>query len=49
MARGARIPWRKFDQQVLDYDCHEGNYAVEGAMRGARYQERQAAAGNPRE
>lgn len=46
---GGQIPWRKFDQQVLDYDCHEGNYAVEGAMRGARYQESQAAAGNPRE
>ena len=40
---GGQIPWRRFDQQVLEYDCHEGNYAVENAMRGARYQERQAA------
>lgn len=46
---GGQIPWRKFDQQVLDYDCHEGNYAVENSMRGARYQERPAAVGNPRE
>ena len=39
---GGQIPWERFDQQVLEYDCHEGNYAVENSMRGARYQESQA-------
>ncbi len=36
---GGQIPWKRFDQQILPYDCHEGNYAVENALRGARYQE----------
>ena len=44
---GGQIPWRKFDQQVLEYDCHEGNYAVENALRGARYQEGLAARNRP--
>ena len=39
---GGQIPWEKFDQQILEYACHEGNYAVENVLRGARYQERQA-------
>jgi hypothetical protein len=45
---GGQIPWRRFEQQVLEYDCHEGNYAVENSLRGARYQERQAVAAPPR-
>lgn len=40
---GGQVPYERFDDQVLEYDCHEGNYAVENSMRGARYQERQAA------
>ena len=38
---GGQVPWVRFDQQILEYACHEGNYAVENVLRGARYQERQ--------
>ncbi len=40
---GGQIPYERFDDQVLAYDCHEGNYAIENSLRGARYQERQGA------
>lgn len=40
---GGQVPYERFDDQVLEYDCHEGNYAIENSLRGARYQERQAA------
>ena len=30
--------------QVLEYACHEGNYALEGILAGAREEERKAAA-----
>jgi len=46
MPWGGQIPFERFDDQVLEYDCHEGNYAIENSLRGARYQERQAAASN---
>ena len=36
------MPWEKVDQQIREYAGHEGNYAVENVLRGARYQERQA-------
>jgi hypothetical protein len=38
---GGQIPYEKFDQQIHEYACHEGNYAVENVLSGARYQERQ--------
>jgi hypothetical protein len=47
-AWGGQIPWRRFEQQILPYDCHEGNYAVENSLRGARYQESQAVQNRPR-
>jgi hypothetical protein len=34
--------WRASDQQVYEYACHEGNYAMEGILRGARLLEREA-------
>jgi len=40
---GGQIPFERFNDQVLEYDCHEGNYAIENSLRGARYQESQAA------
>jgi len=46
MPWGGQIPFERFNDQVLEYDCHEGNYAIENSLRGARYQERQAAARN---
>ena len=33
--------------QVLEYACHEGNYALPGVLAGARAQERQAATAAP--
>ena len=46
---GGQVPFRKFDDRIYEYGCHEGNYALEGILSGARYQERQAAgAGAPR-
>ena len=44
---GGQVPWRKFDQQIYEYACHEGNYGFENVLRGARYQERQAAENRP--
>jgi hypothetical protein len=40
-------PWRvemslnKRDESIYEYACHEGNYAMEGILRGARLQEAQ--------
>ena len=31
---------------IYEYACHEGNYSMEGALRGARYQEAQASTKN---
>ena len=38
---GGQIPWVKFDQQIYEYACHEGNYALANVLRGGRYQEEQ--------
>jgi hypothetical protein len=38
---GGQIPWRRFDQQIFEYGCHEGNYALDGILRGGRYQDSQ--------
>ena len=36
---GGQLPFNRFDDQVLEYSCHEGNYALEGVLRGDRFQE----------
>ena len=33
------LPLRKSDQQIYEYACHEGNYAMPGILAGARRQE----------
>jgi hypothetical protein len=38
---GGQVPWRRFDQQIFEYGCHEGNYALDGILRGGRYQDSQ--------
>jgi hypothetical protein len=43
---GGEIPFKAFDDLLYEYSCHEGNYALDNILRGARYQERQ---GNPPE
>jgi hypothetical protein len=35
----ASIPMVRTDQPMFEYACHEANYALEGVLKGARYQE----------
>jgi hypothetical protein len=35
------LPMKKTNDRVFEYACHEGNHAMEGILRGARYQEKQ--------
>ncbi len=37
--------WRRSDQRVYEYACHEGNYALGNIMRGARLLEQDSIAG----
>jgi hypothetical protein len=34
------VPMTKIDEPIFEYACHEGNYGMEGILRGARAQER---------
>jgi hypothetical protein len=36
----AVIPMKKVDTPIYEYACHEGNYALQNIMKGARAQER---------
>ena len=36
------LPMRKSTGQIFEYACHEGNYAMEGILAGARAEEREA-------
>lgn len=36
---GGQVPFRKLGDLVYEYSCHEGNYALEGVLRGARFDE----------
>ena len=38
----ARIPMTKVNEMIYEYACHEGNYGLEGALAGARAQEKAA-------
>ena len=42
----ASIPMSRLDGPLFEYACHEGNYGLENILRGARNQERAAAAGS---
>ena len=37
------VPMAKTDDQIYEYACHEGNYALADILRGARVQEKKAA------
>ena len=37
----ASIPMLRTEERMFEYACHESNYALEGVLRGARYQEKQ--------
>jgi hypothetical protein len=41
-AWGGQLPFRKLNDLVYEYSCHEGNYALEGVLRGARFNEKEA-------
>jgi hypothetical protein len=34
------IPLKRSNDQVYEYACHEGNYALPGVLAGARTQEK---------
>jgi hypothetical protein len=38
-----QIPMKKSTEAVLEYACHEGNYAMEGMLKGLRIEEKAAA------
>ncbi len=38
---GGEVPWRRYDDLLYEYACHEGNYALSNVLSGARYEERQ--------
>jgi hypothetical protein len=40
---GGQIPYNRLDALVYEYACHEGNYAMENVLSGARAEEREAA------
>jgi hypothetical protein len=37
----ASIPMVRSNELMFEYACHEANYALEGVLKGARYQEKQ--------
>jgi hypothetical protein len=37
----AALPMARTDDQIYEYACHEGNYAMAGILRGARAEEKQ--------
>ena len=38
----AEWPFRAIDMALISVECHEGNYAIEGMLKGARDEERRA-------
>ena len=44
---GGEVPFRRLDARLYEYACHEGNYAMENILSGARDEERRRAAKKP--
>ncbi|MFP3947758.1 MAG: hypothetical protein ACLFWG_03435 [Longimicrobiales bacterium] len=42
-AWGGQVPMNALEGQIYEYACHEGNYALQNVLSGARYQERMEA------
>ena len=42
------MSWPATNQPLLEYACHEGNYALGDVLRGARHQEAEEAASKPK-
>jgi len=41
----AQIPMKKTPDPLFEYACHEGNYGMEGILKGARAEEKKASGG----
>ena len=41
----ALLQWRRTDEPIFEYACHEGNIGMEGILAGARADEAKAAGG----
>ena len=39
-----RVPLDRLDERLFEYACHEGNYGMDGILKGTRAEERDAAA-----
>ncbi len=39
---GGELPFKKMDELIYEYACHEGNYALSNVLSGARVQERES-------
>ena len=44
----AQIPMVKSTEPLFEYACHEGNYSLEGILKGSRAEEASATGGGPR-
>ena len=40
---GGVIPYKRFNDKLYEYACHEGNYSLSSVLSGARYEERMEA------
>ncbi len=43
---GGVIPYNRFNDNLYEYACHEGNYSLASVLSGARYQEKLGAEGS---
>jgi hypothetical protein len=43
------LPFTRIDEQIYEYACHEGNYAISNMLSGERSKEREAAQKKPQQ
>ena len=43
------LPFNRIDEQVFEYACHEGNYALMNILSGARAKEKEGEAKKPQQ
>ena len=43
---GGVIPYKRLNDKLYEYACHEGNYSLSSVLSGARYEERMEAQGS---
>jgi hypothetical protein len=44
----AVMPLRAIEDRLFEYACHEGNYGMEGVLRGARFRDKNPPPASPR-